>query len=914
MQQPYPSPPPPLSGSYPASATMMRKRTFQDMQPGVSSSPVYSACGSSPSSAPFPDYNLLSSPETSISTIASSPMSRNASTQSCFSTFSPSTFEQSLDNSPQNSFYTPFPSFSPSQGFVSPQHVSAVDRPGMKRRKTMPDVHHLSPTGSTQGSREFASPFTPRTGGKDGEDVWPPAVEECFQTALRLLPRLGRKKLIIQGKPCGRNELIADYIFRHTGKTRSRKQVSSHIQVLKNLRKEDEEFMFLVSDPVEGEDRFLPGNAELFFGKNGLASPHAPPVFLERSLSASNIPHHPPIDLSTNVTLHALAPPHLHRSDSSSDDTLHSPFKLQPSPTGFATTPTSGITRALQGMTVAMSPTPSPAPIACPIAPSSMSMIARTSSGEQGHVYAQLDASEGPRRTVYLEDLPLWEKRYGSIPAMNDHLPCQFLHVHLPLSIPGINGTALTQPLETRLELTSIQALPLTAITSIYCHGDPVITYEDTLEPVPLDTISNSTSTLDHQYCYDVSFGSDFWTMLLRGNQDGFNEPTLRKSSKERQAIADMLPGFSVVQEFVVPADTQLGDDSISLSPGSAIGDVVLVVLYDLEVNKGARTQAGKLSLLSVRRSSATLPSNALSHPSSDATYTDDHYSHELPSLAVPYRWQYLAEEVDQNEHATALDTAPSHHHTASANKPNLSLHIPPPPRFGTSSSLSALSGSPSVFSNGPITPWGQVVHTPTHPPPVLPPLSAVADAQRDRSRLEAAWRSNANANSDNRWDLESPALFPPAPNYFGLYGSRTDSDSYTSGEPRANPTISSNLHSFAMDRRLLSTPVISTSAPSSRPRRSENLLPPLPSPSSLAANFATGSTSYSPSPLSSFAGDSSCRPVATTSTMMDQVDVKPDVKPDMSSPEKKPLASKMEQDAFFSSLLGSTTRYTVTS
>ncbi|KAI8933893.1 hypothetical protein NX059_009589 [Plenodomus lindquistii] len=92
------------------------------------------------------------------------------------------------------------------------------------------------------------------------KSVWPEFLENAFWRALVKWPPMGRKKYMLDGQLRGRNELIQDSIYRDTGIRRCRKQVSSHLQVLKQHLRDQPAVIIYMATKEDDKKRHRSGN------------------------------------------------------------------------------------------------------------------------------------------------------------------------------------------------------------------------------------------------------------------------------------------------------------------------------------------------------------------------------------------------------------------------------------------------------------------------------------------------------------------------------------------------------------------------------------------------------------------------------------------------------------------------------
>lgn len=482
--------------------------------------------------------------------------------------------------------------------------------------------------------RQYSAPqprsIRERTERKATTDVWPDDVEVAFWEALRLIPKLGRRKVLVHGKPCGRNELIADYIERKTNKTRSRKQVSSHIQVLKNVKRNDPEFQQLIAEPVTEEDYYTPAGGMMY------AQPLAGYSSGLLGVSLLSAP---------SDTTMVVSPSPLSSATLSPNSGLMSPLPSGHSPRGSPAT--GAIANALDNMHFTSSPQPmfSPALPAQPsggtvmlseldpapmVLPASFTMWAYATTTEDKHVYAKLDSlsmsqvlqGNTPLPVVPVHSPLLSSFRFPKLEEMFQQLSCPCFHVNVPLSLPRLTQSSPSfDRFSVALSLASSKNTPLTSVLSIYSHSKCVLSMVEPLEPprpiasrradsLNMRSPQPSTPSLDgssatevssptlsdnprsptmpassdrYRWSYQAPFATDFWADFLSrnhpvhmyGNGGLDMVPSFCKEPSERAALGLAVSGVTFVQEFVLPRNAGTSVAHTIQSPPESSGSHV---------------------------------------------------------------------------------------------------------------------------------------------------------------------------------------------------------------------------------------------------------------------------------------------------------------------------------------------------
>lgn len=272
----------------------------------------------------------------------------------------------------------------------------------------------------------------------------------------------------------------------------------------------------------------------------------------------------------------------------------------------------------------------------------------------------------------------------------------------------------------------------------------------------PPDASHTSVNVLQRPYTYQVPLKTAFLAEFLSSNsssdQDAFVQQSrsFAKSKAQRSLLGTAMASLTIVQEFVV-LNKPLGDayslptENNHVSPGSNVGDVVLVVAWDFECDESLVENPASVTL---------------------SVLTTDSPSHKQ---TTPLPSPLLRFDDTQAEHgfAAPLPTAQAptllRKRGMSLNKSNLMLNIPPASMYLNAQNApnSALlgSGQPHLTPLHSPTPmaWGtmhqRAMRTPLTPLPQQgdcmfsqpPPLNSGDEARLQKERLERLWASKAD-------------------------------------------------------------------------------------------------------------------------------------------------------------------------
>ncbi|KAJ6261706.1 hypothetical protein Dda_2504 [Drechslerella dactyloides] len=403
--------------------------------------------------------------------------------------------------------------------------------------------------------------------GADGESVWDDEVEEAFFEALELFPPQGRRKLTVDGKPCGRNELISKYIFMKTGKERKRKQVSSHIQVLKGLLKHDPHFMRLVvAEDQDAIDR----------------------NFDEKTLSQ--------LAILSDSSLQSAQPKYKRYSSSTIASSSASPTAYRPPSHvygSYHSSPTS-VTLASHNKSL--------------IKPHSLEMwlgqdsVDKVSYSKQHlHDYTKLYNQEYGLNPTVLSSIPRWENKFPYIAKLSHegHLRCPVVHISSSLRTmtQRPENMVFWAPFEASFCNDTYYDHGFTVVTRFYVSGSRLQTIEEVEEPAYIvgDSQTEGPKRLK------MSLNPNFWSMYFNNLVNSLMEPLKpgedydQEMRRREKHASEVIGNLTMIQEIFAwrSADLKVAMSENNLSNGALDYAKQRAALFIWDFSKADQDEAG---------------------------------------------------------------------------------------------------------------------------------------------------------------------------------------------------------------------------------------------------------------------------------------------------------------------------------
>ncbi|WVR07167.1 hypothetical protein IAU60_004208 [Kwoniella sp. DSM 27419] len=116
-------------------------------------------------------------------------------------------------------------------GTDSPSDRGSSDRPLTADSTESEPVNHVA--GPSKKRKQSTTSDASGDGQKAKKESWSARREFCYLMCVLNIPPIGRPHIMLFGKMCGRNEVIAKILTIYTGKLGDRKVISSHSQVLR---------------------------------------------------------------------------------------------------------------------------------------------------------------------------------------------------------------------------------------------------------------------------------------------------------------------------------------------------------------------------------------------------------------------------------------------------------------------------------------------------------------------------------------------------------------------------------------------------------------------------------------------------------------------------------------------------------